>query len=362
MTESLEQSSYLSLTTDKLDRVKTKLHQLLQLLGPLLLGIVIGLLIGAVLIMMAGADPITAYRAMFNGAFGGKRQLTETILKTVPLLIIGLGLAVAFRGRVWNIGAEGQYFIGALFGSVIALQFSTLPATVLIPAILVAGMIGGALWGLIPALLRTRRGMSEIITTLMLNYVAIFIVEYMGRAPLKDPNGFLPESAQFVKAARLSYLFGTRLHLGVLIALALVPLIYVLIWHTPMGFRLRAIGSKESVARFAGVKVEWTIIYVLLLSGALAGLAGIMEVSYLHTRLKGAISGGYGFTAILVALLGRMHPAGVLFAAIFFSALSIGANSMHTLTGLPRSLADAIQSLVVLFVLGFDAYFRLRRS
>lgn len=204
--------------------------------------------------------------------------------------------------------------------------------------------------------------MSEIISTLMLNYVAILIVEYVSRVPLRDPNGFLPETAQFVDAARLPGLFGSRIHSGVLIALALIPVVQVLIWRTPIGFRLRAIGSRASVARFAGINVEAGIIFVLLFSGALAGLAGIMEVSYLHSRLKSAISGGYGFSGILVALLGRLHPVGVLFAAIFFSALSIGANTMHTLTGLPATLADAIQALVVLFVLGVDAYFRLRRS
>jgi simple sugar transport system permease protein len=332
------------------------------MLGPSLLGAIIALLLGALLILVSGSNPITAYQAMFSGAFGGTRQLTETTLKTIPLLIIGLGLSVAFKARVWNIGAEGQYFIGALLGSLIALQFSNLPAIVLIPAILIAGMIGGALWGLIPALLRTKRGLSEIISTLMLNYVAILLVEYMARGPLKDPQGFLPESAQFAAAARLPTLFGSRVHIGVLLALALIPLVYVLIWYTPLGFRLRAIGSRASVARFAGINVEWGIIFALLFSGALAGLTGIMEVSYLHSRLKGPISGGYGFTAILVALLGRLHPVGIFFAAIFFSALTIGAESMHTLTGISATLADAIQALMVLFVLGVDAYFRLRRS
>ena len=337
------------------------LQRLLRTLGPPLLGGVIALLLGAVLIALSGTDPLTAYQAMLRGAFGGKRQLTETALKATPLLLIGLGLTVAFKARVWNIGGEGQYFMGALFGSIIALRFTELPAIVLIPLVLVAGIIGGAVWGLVPALLRTRRGINEIISTLMLNYVAVFIVEYVARVPLRDPNGYLPESAQFVKNARLAGMFGTRLHLGVLFALVLIPLIYLLIWRTPVGFRLRAVGSKASVARFAGIFVERSIIFVLVFSGGLAGLAGIMEVTYLHSRLKGGISGGYGFTGILVALLGRLHPAGVLFAAIFFSALTIGANTMHTLTGLPVTIADVIQALIVLFVVGFDALFRLRR-
>lgn len=340
----------------------TVLRRFFTTFGPSLLGAILALLVGALLIILSGANPMTAYQAMLNGAFGGSRPLTETTLKTIPLLMIGLGLAVAFKARVWNIGAEGQYFMGALLGSLVALNFPNLPAPVLIPAILVAGAIGGAVWGLIPALLRTRRGLSEIISTLMFNYIAIFLVEYMARGPLKDPQGFLPESTQFGAAARLPTLFGTRIHIGVILALVLIPLVYVLIWRTPLGFRLRAIGSRASVARFAGIQVEAAIVFALLFSGTLAGLTGIIEVSYLHSRLKGTISGGYGFAAILVALLGRLHPVGIFFAAIFFAALTIGAESMHTLTGLSATLADAIQALMVLFVLGVDAYFRLRRS
>lgn len=362
MTNPIDQPAVLSSTAVESFSIKALLQRLLRTLGPPVAGALVALLLGAVLIALSGTDPLAAYQAMLKGAFGGKRQLTETALKATPLLLIGLGLTVAFRARVWNIGGEGQFYMGALFGSFIALRFTALPAAILIPAMLVAGVLGGALWGLIPALLRTRRGISEIISTLMLNYVALFIIEYVARVLLRDPNGFLPESAQFVKAARLPGLFGTRLHLGVFVALLLIPLIYYLIWRTPVGFRLRAVGSRASVARFAGISVERSIIFVLVFSGGLAGLAGIIEVSFLHTRLKGGISGGYGFTGILVALLGRLHPVGVLFAAIFFSALTIGANTMHTLIGLPVTLADVIQALIVLFVVGFDAFFRLRRS
>jgi ABC-type uncharacterized transport system permease subunit len=361
LTQPLEQPSFLTSTTARENLIKALLSRLMWTLGPAILGTLIALLAGFLIIALSGSNPLVAYQAMWRGAFGGSRQLTETALKATPLLLIGLGLTVAFKARVWNIGAEGQYFMGAMFGSFVALHYATLPAAILIPLMLMAGMVGGAIWGLIPALLRTQRGMNEIITTLMLNYVAIFLVEYVSRGPLQDPNGYLPESAQFVKAARLAGLFGTRIHLGVIIALILVPVIYVLIWRTPLGFRLRAIGSRATVARFAGIDVNRGILFVLLFSGALAGLAGIIEVSYLHSRLKGSISGDYGFTGILVALLGRLHPVGVLVAAIFFAALTIGSDSMHTITGLPATLADAIQALMVLFVLGVDAFFRLRR-
>ncbi len=318
-------------------------------------GGLIGFGIGVFLIVIAGADPLAAYAVMFQGAFGGARQIQETILKTAPLLIMGLGLSVAFRARVWNIGGEGQYYMGALVGGAIGLAFPGWPSPLLIPAMLVGGAAGGLLWALIAGLMKVRRGVSEIISTLMLNYIAILFVQYMARGPLQEPGGYLPESAQLVAAARLPTFFGTRIHLGVLIALVLIPLVFALIWSTPLGFRLRAVGERASVARYAGIQVERMILFALAFSGALAGLAGIIEVSTLHTRLKGEISGGYGFSGILVALLGRMHPLGVTVAALFFAALTIGAQSMHVVYGLPDALANAIQAIVVLSVLAVDA-------
>lgn len=337
-------------------------RRLVSALGPALLGGFVALGLGAFLVRMAGADPLAAYGVMVRGALGGQRQLTETILTACPLLIIGLGLAVAFRSQVWNIGAEGQYFMGALAGGFLALQLGDLPKALLAPLILAGGLAGGAAWALIPGLLRTRRGISEIITTLMLNYVAVLLLQYLARGPLRDPAGYLPQSAQFADAARLPIVWSPRIHLGVVLAFLLVPLVYLLIWRTPLGFRLRAIGANANVARFAGINVESGILLALMVSGALAGLAGVIEVTSLHLRLKGAISGGYGFSAILVALLGRMNPLGIVLAALFFAALTIGAEAMHTAYGLPAALAQALQAIIVLFVLGADAYFRMRNS
>jgi general nucleoside transport system permease protein len=331
-------------------------------LGPALLGGFVALVLGALLIRLAGADPLAAYTVMVRGAFGGQRQLTETILQACPLLIIGLGLAVAFRSQVWNIGAEGQYFMGALTGGFLALQFGNWPQPLLVPLVLAGGLAGGALWALIAGLLRTRRGISEIITTLMLNYVAILLMQYLVRGPLRDPAGYLPQSAQFADAARLPVIWSPRIHLGIMIALLLVPLVHLLVWRTPLGFRLRAIGSSPKVAQFAGMNVGAGILAALLMSGALAGLAGVVEVTTLHLRLKGAISGGYGFSAILVALLGRMNPLGILLAAFFFAALTIGAEAMHAVYGLPAALSLALQAIIVLFVLAADAYFRMRNA
>ncbi len=347
------------MTAVKVEKVRTGQSGALPwlvTLGAPLLGVAAGLLIGALLILLAGAEPIEAYSAMMKGAFGGRRQIEETLLKTAPLLLMGLGLTAAFRARVWNIGGEGQYYIGALAGGAIALNFADQwPRALLILVMLLAGALGGALWAALAAFLKIRRGINEIISTLMLNYIAILFMEYMARGPMQEPGGYLPESAQFAAAARMPALFGSRIHIGVLIALLMIPVVYALLWSTPLGFRLRAVGSRSSVARYAGIKVERLILFALMFSGGLAGLAGIIEVSSLHTRLKGGISGDYGFSGILVALLGRMHPVGVAVAALFFAALTIGAQSMHVLYQLPVTLAGAVQAVVVLCVLAADA-------
>ena len=322
------------------------------------LGVIAALIVGTGLLMLAKVDPVMAYGVMIKGAFGGPRQIQETILKAVPLVLVALGLSVALHGRQWNIGGEGQYFIGALFGTLVAVTFTNWPAILLIPATLLAAMVGGGLWAAIPAYLKVRRGMNEIISTLMLNYIGVLLVEYLVRGPLQDPESFLPESAQFVQAARMPAVVG-RLHLGVLLALLLAPLVYLLIWRTPIGFRLRAVGSQSKVARTAGIDPAWSIAFALIFSGALSGLAGIIEVSYLHTRLKGAsISGGYGFSGILVALISRLNPFAVLLVAVFFAALTIGMDAMHSLAKVPATLADALQALVVLFVLAAEAIAR----
>ncbi len=337
-----------------------QLPQALVSIGAPILGCLIGLTIGAFLILLAKADPIGAYKTMLKGAFGGERQITETLLKAGPLLLIALGLTTAFRAKIWNIGAEGQYYMGALFGGLVALYLTDLPRVILIPFMLLAAIVGGMVWAYVAAFLKVKMGMNEIISTLMLNYIAILLMEYLARGPLQEPGGYLPVSAQFDKVTKLPLLFGTRVHLGILIAFILVPVIYTLLWSTPLGFRVRAVGSRASVARYAGIKVEKIIVFVLVLSGGFAGLAGIIEVATLHTRLKAGISQGYGFSAILVALLGRMNPIGVSISALFFAALIIGSEAMHVVYGLPTSLADAIQAIIVLSVLAVDAVARRR--
>jgi len=320
-----------------------------------IVGGMLALLLGGVLLQLNGANPIQAYTTLWLGAFGGPQQFTETLLKATPLLIIALGLTVAFRARVWNIGAEGQYYIGALCGSIVALMLPNLPAAILLPLMLLAGLVGGGVWSAIAGLLHLQRGMNLIICTLMLNYIGILLLQYLARVPLRQPDGFLPESAQFSLNAQIPTLPGTRLHWGVVLAFGLVGVVYFLLWRTPWGFQLRAVGSRLSVARCAGINTSRSILTALVFSGGLAGLAGILEVSYTYTRLKADISDGYGFSGILVALLGQLHPVGVLVAALLFSALMVGAQSLNVVLQIPASVAQVIQALLVLLVLAGNA-------
>jgi simple sugar transport system permease protein len=336
-------------------------QSIVGILGGPIIGILIGLLIGALLILIAKADPITAYAALFRGAFGGSRQITETLLSACPIMIIGLGMSAAFRARVWNIGAEGQYYMGALLGGLAALYLPPfLPRLILIPVMMLGGILGGALWGLLPAIIKIKNGINEIISTLMFNYIAILFMQYLVRGPLHEAEGFLPQSEQFAAVTRLPLIFNSRIHIGVVLAFLLAPMVFALLWSTPLGFKLRAVGSRSSVARYAGVRVERIIVFAMMFSGGLAGLAGIIEVASYFTRLKGDISVGYGFSGILVALLGRMNPFGVVIASIFFAALTIGAQAMHVVNKLPVDLANVIQAIIVLSVLAIDSLIRRR--
>ncbi|MGF1570314.1 MAG: ABC transporter permease [Nodosilinea sp.] len=328
--------------------------QRLKPLAPLF-GVLVALGLSGVLIALSGVNPLEAYRVLVVGAFGGPRQITETLLKATPILIIALGLTVAFRAGVWNIGAEGQYHLGALVGGAIALTFPQLPAVVLVPAMLLGGVLGGLLWSALAGLLHLKRGVNLIICTLMLNYIGILLVQYVARAPLRDPNGFLPETARFGVTAQLPRLLSSRLHLGVILALGLVGLTYVLLWRTPLGLRLRAVGANPTVARSMGLSPSRYGLTALLISGAMAGLAGVIEVSYTYTRLKPNISDGYGFTGILVALLGQLTPLGSLIAAILFAALGVGAQALNVSLQVPTAVAGVLQALLMLGVLAGTA-------
>lgn len=322
-----------------------------EFMGPLV-ALLLALLVASVIIVLSGANPIFAYASMMEGAFGSFRSFSETMIKATPLLLAALGLTISYRTGLVSVGAEGQIVMGGLAATLAGLYFSALPGIILIPLLMIAGMLGGGLWGAIPGYLRAKLGVSEVINTIMLNYVAIFFVAYLLDKPLKEPPGYFPQSAMIAKQAWLPVLFeGTRFHLGVIVAIVALFVVYFLLWRSPLGYQMRAVGLSQTAAHTSGINVKKNLVMAMGLSGMFAGLAGMVEVSAIHHRLVNGFSSEYGFDAMAVALLGKLHPAGVVVAALFFGALRVGANMMQRTVQVPSSLVFVIQGLVILFVL-----------
>lgn len=317
-----------------------------------ILAVAAALIVGAIFIIFLGGSPIAAYKAIAIGAFGSVNALTETMIKAAPLIITGIGLAIVYRANIWNIGAEGQLFIGGLAAAWVALTFGEqLPPVVIIPLTLVAGFIGGALWGLIPAFLKVRKGIDEIINTIMLNYIAILLVNWVIHGPLRDPTAGFPRTSIFPDSSHLPILIPqTRLHAGVLIALAAVFILHFLLWRTSFGYSVRAVGDNQEAAAYGGIIVGRVVITSLILSGGLAGVAGMIQVTGLHFRMLEDISGGIGFTAIAVALLANNQPIFVLLSAFVLAGLDVGATAMQYQAKIPVAVVSLIQGLVILFV------------
>ena len=307
------------------------------------------------LLRVLGAHPGRALGALASGALGDRLAISNTVLRMFPLALVGLGVAVAFRCGVWNIGGEGQLYVGALVATALATRIvPDLPAAVLIPLVVVGGALAGALWAGIAAALRVGRGVSEVLSTILLNFIAILLVAYAVHGPLQEVAGAYPQSDAFPEAARLGLLPGLgRVHTGLLLVLALPVLIWFLLFRTAAGLRLRAVGLSPAAARYAGILPEREVVRVLLLSGGLAGLAGALEVCGVTGRLFENLSAGYGFTAIAVALLARLHPLGVLPAAAFFAALATGSGAMQRVADVPSVTVQMIEALVIFFSAGF---------
>lgn len=322
------------------------------------IAVLLALLIGAGFIAMTGADPINAYHWLIYGAFGSVNSIGETLVKTTPLLIAGLGLSISFRASMTSIGAEGQIIMGGLFATLAGLYIKGLPGFLMVPIVILAGFVGGGLWGAIPGILKAKLGVSEIINTIMLNYIATYLVGYLLDVPLREPPGYYPQTAQIAESGWLPYILpGTRLHAGILIGLLLVVLTYLLMFRLPLGYKIRAVGLNPNAARYGGINVEKNMVIAMVLSGGLAGIAGASEIAGVHHRLLSGFSSNYGFDAIAVALLGNLHPLGVLISALFFGSLHVGASSMQRAAQVPASVVSVIQGLVVIFVLA-DIFFR----
>jgi general nucleoside transport system permease protein len=313
--------------------------------------------VGAVLIAMAGKSPIVAYQALLRSAFGNRNNWGETLVKMVPLLLAGLGTAVAFRARVFNIGAEGQIYMGALGAGFVGLFLGDLPIFVGIPLIIIAGFLMGGLWGGIAGFLKKQFGANEIIVTLMLNYVALAINSYLIGGPWRDPASTEPYTARFVEGAILPVILPrTRLHAGILLALLAAVAIWWLMRHTVLGYQITVTGANEEAARYSGMRTGRLVVLTMFISGGLAGLAGVGEVAGLHHRILENFSPGYGYTAIAIAMLGQAKAPGVVIASFLFAALVIGVNGMQDLVGVPVSIVFIIEGLVLLFVLASEFF------
>ncbi len=318
----------------------------------------------AIPVVLAGASPFEAYGLMLKGSVGSLFALSETLTRAAPLILTGLAAAVAFRARLWNIGAEGQLYAGAIGAVLVGSGLVHLPPPLMIAAVMLAGFAAGALLMLVPALLKQRFGADEVVVTLLLNFVVILLVQMLVEGPLKDPLALgWPQSVPLIDAADLPKLLPRmRVHLGLLVGLAAALVLWVVLKKTALGFEIRATGENRAAARFAGIPVDKTMLKVALISGGLAGLAGVGEVAGVKGYLSADLSPGFGYAGIVVAMLAGLSPIGTVFAAIFVAAVFVGADSMSRATGISNYLADLIVALSLLLVLisGFFLRFRLR--
>ncbi|WP_377808965.1 ABC transporter permease [Azospirillum sp. A29] len=327
-----------------------------------LLAVALTLLSGFILFLAMGFDPLKALYSFFVAPVTSVRGVGELVVKATPLVLCAVGLAIGFRANVWNIGAEGQLTLGAITGGGLALAFYGEGGWWLLPMMVIGGAIGGAVWAAVPAFLRLRFNASEILTSLMLNYVALLLLNYLVHGPFRDPDGFaFPESRLFEADATLPILWaGTRIHLGALLALLAVAGGWLLIARTFIGFQIKVIGLTPAAAGYAGFDQKRIVWLTLLLSGALAGIAGMGEVAGPIGQITASISPGYGYTAIIVAFLGRLHPVGILLAALLMALSFIGGEAAQIAMGLPKAITGVFQGMLLFFLLASDVLIRYR--
>lgn len=339
------------------DRSAAPVPEWLEVVGIRVGAGVAALAIGAIFLAATGHDPWTAYREMTVGALGSPYAIEQTMIKAIPLMLTGLGVALAFTMGLWNIGAEGQLVAGALAASWLALTASTLPAPVMLPGLILLGAAGGAAWAFIPAVLKAFVGVNEIISTLMLNYVALLWVDYLVFGSWSDPTAFsFPYSRPFPEQAHFPTLVGD-IHIGLVFALIAALALAALLQRTHWGYEIRTIGASLPAARYAGMRVRRNVLLVMAASGALAGLAGVGEVSGVIHRIQQGLSPGYGFTAIIVAWVARLNPWAVVLVALLFAALLNGGFVIQT-AGVPAAIAYMIQAFVLFLVLASEYLLR----
>ncbi len=327
------------------------------------IGIIVAFAIFSVILLLLGFDPIASIIAIPSGAFGIPNRTSETLIRFIPLLLTSLAFLVAFKARFLNIGAEGQLYIGALVSYLVAAQLDGVPTILAIPIIMIAAALGGAAWLALPIIMRTKLEINEIFPTVVLNFIAMFLISWLTTGPLQDPNAFNPRTPYIPESTEWPTMFsGLRIHVGIFIVILLALSLYVLLFKTTLGYRIRAVGQNPRAAKHGGVNVTQGIVAAGLLSGGLAGLAGMMEVIGTHHFLLAGFSPGFGYVGIAIAALGGFHPIGVVFASFFFSVLQIGGDHMQQAADVPVDMIFVMQGILVLTVLIVQKWVSMRES
>ncbi|MEH6650420.1 MAG: ABC transporter permease [Motiliproteus sp.] len=330
--------------------------------GSPMLALLLTLVAGFIMFTLMGIDGWEALHAFFILPISDSYGISELMVKAIPLVLIGIGLSIGFKANVWNIGAEGQLVMGAVAAGGLAIFSHESESIFLLPAMMLFGVLGGMAWAAIPAFLKTRFNANEILTSLMLTYVAALFLSVLVHGPWRDPEGFnFPESRMFGDAALLPLLMeDTRLHIGLLIMLAVVVAAWVLLSRTLIGFQVKVVGAAPRAAQFAGFKEKALVWFSLLLAGGLAGLAGMIEVAGPIGQLVPQVSPGYGFTAIIVAFVGRLHPLGVMVAGILLALSYLGGETLQMEMGLPQAVTGVFQGMLLFFLLACDVLISYR--
>lgn len=324
-----------------------------DLLDPIT-AIIIALTLGGIIIALLGDDVSIALSALFKGSVGNLRNIGQSLLSATPLLFTGLSFSVAYRSGLFNIGAEGQLYMGAIVGAIVGTLFSGLPGFLYIPLVLLSGAVAGALWAFLPAILKVRLGVHEVINVIMLNKIALYLTNWLvsGKGPFR--LGSVQPATPFVDdAVRLKAIFpGTPMNIGYLIGIFIAFNVFMLMWKTKSGYRMRAVGLNRNAAQFAGINVSRSVLTAFMLSGALAGIGGALEICSVYGRFYAGFSPGYGFEGIAVSLLGNNHPIGIVISSFLFGALKTGAMKMQIIAGTNVNLVKVLQALIIFFVAG----------
>ncbi len=322
------------------------------------LAVLLALATGGLFILALGHNPLSVYPSMITGSLGTKTALRETVKMSIPLCVTALGVTLAFKMRFWNIGGEGQICVGATAATYFALFHYDWPGYILFPVMVIASMVAGGIWGMIPALFKAKFGTNETLFTLMLNYVGSYFIQYLRMGPWMNPESAFPQIARFEKSARLPTLFGV--HVGWVFALVLVVAVFCYLKYTKQGYELTVVGENENTARYAGMNVSKIIIRTAFLSAAICGLTGMLQATGADKTLSESVTGGAGFTAITVAWLSKLNPFAILVVSVLFGILDKGSGAIQSLYNISTSAAEVFQGIILFFVLGSEFFISYR--